>query len=128
MNTAVDQQSIAATMDKLGKAARAAAAGLALCDSEQRNAALRRAAAAIRAGTAAILAANSKDMHAAEARGISGAMLDRLVLDEERIESMACRMQTVRDFHYLILQTLMPGYGEQYGDWGMFLLSYLIVL
>jgi glutamate-5-semialdehyde dehydrogenase len=95
MNTAFDQQSIAATMDTLGKAARAAAAGLARCDSEQRNEALRQAAAAIRAQADAILAANSKDMRAAEARGLSGAMLDRLALDEERIESMARGLETV---------------------------------
>jgi len=95
MNTAFDQQSIAATMDALGKAARAAAAGLARCDSEQRNEALRQAAAAIRTQTDAILAANSKDMHAAEAKGLSGAMLDRLALDEERVESMARGLETV---------------------------------
>jgi glutamate-5-semialdehyde dehydrogenase len=95
MNTAFDQQSIAATMDALGKAARAAAAGLARCASEQRNAALRQAAAAIRAQAETILAANAKDMQAAEARGLSGAMLDRLALDEERIESMAQGLETV---------------------------------
>ena len=97
MNTASDQQSIAATMEKLGKAARAASAGLARCNSDQRNAALRHAAAEIRAQTAAILAANSKDMQAAEVRELSGAMLDRLALDEERVESMACGLETVSE-------------------------------
>jgi glutamate-5-semialdehyde dehydrogenase len=97
MNTAIDQQSIAATMETLGKAARAASAGLALCNSDQRNAALRQAAAEIRAHAGAILAANSKDMHAAEARELSGALLDRLALDEERIESMACGLETVSE-------------------------------
>jgi glutamate-5-semialdehyde dehydrogenase len=97
MNTAFDQQSIAATMDALGKAARAAAAGLARCASEQRNAALLQAAAAIRAQAETILAANAKDMQAAEARGLSGAMLDRLALDEERIESMARGLETVAE-------------------------------
>ena len=95
MNTAFDQQSIAATMESLGKAARAAAAGLARCTAGQRNEALRQAAATIRAQSGEILAANLQDMQAAEARGLSGAMLDRLALDEERIESMACGLEAV---------------------------------
>ena len=97
MNTAFDHESIAATMDVLGKAARAATVGLARCDSDQRNEALRQAAAAVRAQTSAILAANAKDMRAAEARGLSGAMLDRLSLDQERVESMACGLETVAE-------------------------------
>ena len=97
MNTAFDHQSIAATMDALGKAARAAMVGLARCNSDQRNEALRQAAAAVRAQTSVILAANAKDMGAAEARGLSGAMLDRLALDQERVESMACGLETVAE-------------------------------
>jgi len=69
MNTAFDQQSIAATMDALGKAARAAALALARCDSDQRNAALRQAVAEIRDQNGAILSANSKDMRAAPGAG-----------------------------------------------------------
>ena len=97
MNTTLDQQSIAAMMDTLGEAARAAAAGLARSDSTQRNDALRHAAATIRVQSDAILAANSEDMRAAEARGTSGAMLDRLALDKERVVSMACGLETVID-------------------------------
>jgi len=97
MNTAFDHQSIAATMDALGKAARAAAVGLARCDTDQRNKALRQAAAAVRKQTGVILAANAKDMGAAESRGLSGAMLDRLSLDQERVESMACGLETVAE-------------------------------
>ena len=106
MNTAFDQQSIATMMDALGKAARAAAAGLSRCDSRQRDEALRQAAAAIRSQTDAILTANVKDMHAAEARGLSGAMLDRLALDEERIESMACGLETVSELPDAVGQVL----------------------
>jgi len=97
MNIALDQQSIAATMDALGKSARTAAAMLARSDSDQRNAALKHAAAAIRAQNDAILSANAKDMRAAEARELSGAMLDRLSLDQERVESMACGLETVAE-------------------------------
>jgi glutamate-5-semialdehyde dehydrogenase len=94
---ALEQHSIATTMEALGRSARAAADGLARCDLEQRNAALKCAAAAIRAKTAAILSANAEDMRAAEARGLSGAMLDRLALDEERVESMACGLESIID-------------------------------
>lgn len=95
MNTAFDQQSIAATMDAIGKAARAAAARLARSDTAQRNEALRHAANAIREQADAILAANAEDMRAAEARQLTGAMLDRLALDKERVESMACGLNTI---------------------------------
>ncbi len=95
MNTAFDQQSIAATMDAIGKAARAAAARLARSDTAQRNEALRHAADAIRVQAAAILAANAEDMRAAEARRLTGAMLDRLALDKERVESMACGLNAI---------------------------------
>ena len=57
MNMALDQQSIAATMDALGESARVAAGELARCDSDQRDAALKYAAAAIRAQNDAILSA-----------------------------------------------------------------------
>ena len=95
MNTGFDKQSIAATMDALGKAARAAATRLARSDTAQRNEALRHAANAIRVQADAILAANAEDMRAAKARRLTGAMLDRLALDEERVESMACGLNTV---------------------------------
>ncbi len=95
MNTALEQQSIASTMDALGKAAREAAASLARSTSDQRDEALRRAAASIRSHSDAILAANAEDMRAAEAKGLTGAMLDRLLLDEERVESMARGLEAV---------------------------------
>lgn len=82
-------QALPEMMDALGRRARAAARELARASSEQKTAALRAAAAAIRAGSAAIIAANAKDMAAARERGLSGAMLDRLLLDEGRVEGVA---------------------------------------
>ncbi|MFO7276256.1 MAG: glutamate-5-semialdehyde dehydrogenase [Pseudomonadota bacterium] len=76
-------------MESLGKAAVDAAAVLALATTEQKNAALRAAADAIRARREEILAANAEDMEAARAKGLSSAMLDRLLLDDKRIEAMA---------------------------------------
>lgn len=95
MTTALDQQTIASTMDRLGQSARDAAATLARCSPDQRNEALRQSATAIRGNVSEILAANSKDMRAAESRGLGSAMLDRLMLDEGRIESIARGLEAV---------------------------------
>ena len=95
MNTALDQQTVARTMDALGEAARAAATMLARCRSDQCNDALLQAAAAIRQNVSEILSANSNDMQSAESRGLGSAMLDRLMLDEERVESMARGLEAV---------------------------------
>jgi glutamate-5-semialdehyde dehydrogenase len=76
-------------MDGMGKAAVQAAEVLALASAEQKNAALRAAATAIRNLREDVLAANQQDMQAAQAKGLTAAMLDRLKLDDKRIESMA---------------------------------------
>jgi len=88
---------IASEMRALGTAAKAASAELALCSEEQRNSALRSAASALRASTGKILDANRTDMIAAEARGLSAAMLDRLMLDKDRIESMASGLESIAE-------------------------------
>jgi len=86
---AMTYETIADLMRGIGQAARAAAEVLALAPTEQKNRALHAAAAALRAQRAAILAANAEDMHEAVARGLSGALLDRLRLDDGRAEAMA---------------------------------------
>ncbi len=86
---AMTYETVADLMRGIGQAARAAAEVLALAPTEQKNRALRAAAAALRAQRAAILAANAEDMHEAVARGLSGALLDRLRLDDGRAEAMA---------------------------------------
>lgn len=83
------------TMTALGESARSAAATLATVSGEQRNAALAAAAAALRERSGEIVAANEKDMTAARKRSLSGAMLDRLMLDSERIEAMAAGIETI---------------------------------
>jgi glutamate-5-semialdehyde dehydrogenase len=90
---------IAATMTSLGKAARCAATDLATTTGEQRNAALAAAAAALRTHTASILEANARDMEAARERGLSDAMLDRLLLDDDRVEAMAVGLETIIGLH-----------------------------
>ena len=91
MNTAVDLQGseLATLMQRLGRDAAEAASVLALASTASKNQALTRMAAAIRARRAELLAANQRDMEAARAKGLSGSMLDRLLLDDKRIESMA---------------------------------------
>jgi glutamate-5-semialdehyde dehydrogenase len=87
--------SIAAMMDSIGRAARRAAATLALTSNEQRNQALHAAAAMLRTRCDDILTANSKDMQSAAERGLSGALLDRLMLDADRVEAMAAGIEAV---------------------------------
>jgi glutamate-5-semialdehyde dehydrogenase len=92
MNAAVDQPAnseIAAVMLPIGRDAVQAAARLALASTATKNRALAAIAAALRARKAELLAANARDMDAARAKGLSGAMLDRLALDDKRIEGMA---------------------------------------
>src|SRR5438874_12758961 len=76
-------------MEGLGKAAIGAAAVLAYAPTQQKNDALAGAAATVRARRAAILAANERDMSAARAARLSGPRLERLRLDERRIEAIA---------------------------------------
>jgi glutamate-5-semialdehyde dehydrogenase len=97
MSTKTESINIPETMEALGRAAREAASELARTSADKRNEALTAAAAAIRAGIGGILSANAKDMAAGRDRGLTAAMLDRLALDEERIESIAAGVETVRD-------------------------------
>jgi glutamate-5-semialdehyde dehydrogenase len=76
-------------MDGIGRAAVDAARALSQATTAQKNAALSAAATHIRGQSPAILAANKIDLQQAKDRGLSGAMLDRLLLDEKRVESMA---------------------------------------
>ena len=81
----------AALVAGLARAARKAQRGLAAMPSAARAAALHRAAEALRAATPAVLEANAKDIAAGEANGLSGAMLDRLRLDEARLAGQPTR-------------------------------------
>jgi glutamate-5-semialdehyde dehydrogenase len=87
--------SLQATMSAMGEAARAGARALRLASAEQRTAALQAMAVAIREDAAKILAANAKDIAQAQANGLSGPMLDRLLLDESRLDAMARGVETV---------------------------------
>ena len=74
---------------KLAEDARVASHALGVSGPIARDEALQNGAAEIRRCTADILAANEKDMAFGREKGLSAAMLDRLLLTEERIEAMA---------------------------------------
>src|ERR1700678_1113286 len=93
--SALPGQSVAALMQDIGQAARQAALVLATASTEQKNAALSAAAAALRAQAAEIASANEGDMRQAAARGLTSALLDRLHLDEQRIEAMARGLEDI---------------------------------
>ena len=96
MNAEVET-AISDVMDGMGAAARRAATALTGTSNDERNAALRAAAGALRGQGDEILVANAKDMAAGKERGLSGAMLDRLMLDSDRIEGMAAGVESVAE-------------------------------
>ncbi|MBV9288419.1 MAG: glutamate-5-semialdehyde dehydrogenase [Hyphomicrobiales bacterium] len=82
-------------MRAIGREARAAARALAAAPAERKNAALAAAARALRERSADILAANSRDLSEAKAKGATAAFLDRLALDDARVEGMARSLEDV---------------------------------
>ncbi len=80
---------LAAVMRDLGARARVAARRLALAPATDKNEALVSMAAAIRAASTAIMAANAEDVAEARGRGATPAFIDRLTLDPRRISAMA---------------------------------------
>lgn len=75
--------------------ARVAARVLAGLSTVRKAAGLRAAAATIRSASDDIMAANTRDMTAGRENGLSGAMLDRLMLDADRIEGVAAAVEAV---------------------------------
>jgi len=82
-------------MSDLGARAKAASAELGFASSVAKEKALMAAADAIVANTGDIMAANEKDMAYGRDKGLTAAMLDRLMLDDDRINAMAAGLRTV---------------------------------
>jgi glutamate-5-semialdehyde dehydrogenase len=95
MNAHLDTAEVGELMERLGKAAVQAASVLALAGTGKKNIALSAAAAAVRKRRDEILVANERDMAAASASKLSGALLDRLKLDEKRVEGIARSIEEV---------------------------------
>jgi glutamate-5-semialdehyde dehydrogenase len=89
MNVHTKPEDAAAIVAELGRRAKAAAVVLRNADTAAKNKALSDGARLIRGDRAAILAANARDIEAAKAAGMSGALQDRLLLNDARIEAMA---------------------------------------
>lgn len=79
----------------MGKEARKAALALSLLTAGKKAAILRAMAKAIRENVAPILAANDKDLAAADQKGISGALRERLILNVERVNAIADGIEQV---------------------------------
>ena len=82
-------------MTALASRARAAGRALSRAGGARRTAGLLSMASALEAAQAEVLAANAADVSDARARGLSGAMLDRLTLDEKALVSMARGLREV---------------------------------
>ena len=80
---------------EIARTAKKASRALALAPTAVRDAALRAAAQALRADEATILEANAKDLAAAQAKGLTDAMTDRLRLDHARLEDIAVACEAV---------------------------------
>ncbi|MDU2065947.1 MAG: glutamate-5-semialdehyde dehydrogenase [Sporomusaceae bacterium] len=76
-------------LEEQAKQAKAAARKLAVISSEMKNQALLQMADALLTEQAAIFAANEQDLTQGRANGLSEALLDRLRLDEGRLQAMA---------------------------------------
>jgi len=86
---------VATYMRSLGDKARRASNVLAGATTAEKNAALLAIAAAIEAGRAELGAANMEDLAAARRQGLDSALLDRLELDDRRIDAMAQGLREV---------------------------------
>ena len=98
MDTAMtDLDDATALIATMGEAAREAAVELAQAKPEQKQAALTAAADALRARQAEILAANDKDMQFGRDKGLADSMLDRLRLDEPRLQGIEDGLRAVAE-------------------------------
>lgn len=83
---------------QLGQAAKRASQTLASATTESKNQAILKAAQMLRLKTDALIVANKKDIKTAKQAGRNAAFLDRLKLDADRIENMACALESIASF------------------------------
>ena len=105
------EEDTAAVMLNLGRKARTAAAVLALASREEKDAALRAAAAALRSASEVVIAANALDLAAAKEAGRPDAFIDRLALDTKRVEGIAAGLEAIAE--------LEDPVGATIADWRM---------
>lgn len=101
--------SIERTVEEMAHRAQAAARKLGQMSSGAKNAALEAMAEALRNRRTFLLEANAADMDAGRQGGLSAALLDRLLLTDARIDSMAAGLEQVA--------RLTDPVGEVVGGW-----------
>jgi glutamate-5-semialdehyde dehydrogenase len=106
-----DLDNIPALMADIGTRAKEASKELAFASAERKHAALVAAADAVWRNRADIIAANAKDLDFGRDKGLSPAMMDRLMLDEARVQGMVDGLRTVAE------QT--DPVGEVLAEWDM---------
>ena len=94
------------------RAAKAAARPLSVMPTAAKNHALAAMAIALRENVPAILSANAEDVAAARKGGMEAAMVDRLALDEARIEGMASALEDLVAHPDPVGETIEAGYVE----------------
>jgi len=92
-----DIDNIEDMMRDIGEKARVASQDLAFATAERKHAALIGAAEAVWTRRADIIAANEKDLDYGRAKGLSPAMMDRLMLDEDRIRGIVDSLRAVAE-------------------------------
>lgn len=92
-----DIADIPALMVEIGTRAKAASAELAFAPADRKQAALIAAADAVWKNRAAIIDANQKDLEYGRNKGLSAAMMDRLMLDEERVQGIVNGLRAVAE-------------------------------
>ena len=97
MSIDTDKRNLSQIMQEIGERARAATRTLAIASWGEKSDALLKSAEAIQLNKARILEANAKDIAAGEKNGLSKAMLDRLRLDESRIEAIADSLKAIAE-------------------------------
>ena len=86
---------LAATMQRIGEAARAAAAALATAPHASKDRALNQAAAAVRGARARLIDANALDIEMAKKSRATDAFIDRVTLDDARVEGIARGLEAI---------------------------------
>ncbi|MEM6747097.1 MAG: glutamate-5-semialdehyde dehydrogenase [Pseudomonadota bacterium] len=104
LDTAED--GVRAEIEALCLRARAAARGLAAASPDAKDSALRAAAAVLRARAAELIAANADDVARVKAAGKNDAFIDRLTLNEDRVEGMARALEEMAELPHPVGRTL----------------------
>jgi len=92
-----DTHNIPALMQDIGQRAKAASVALANASAERKHAALISASEALWKTRDAVIEANALDLEYGRAKGLSPAMMDRLMLDEERIRGIVDSLRAVAE-------------------------------